>query len=136
MPTPRDHLVVGVVDGKIHAIGGRLRHSCGANLDAHEIYDPWEDTWSRAATLPTTRSGIAAVAVGGRVYVSGGEAPAGTFDENEAYDPATDSWERLAPMPTARHGLGAALVGDTIYVIGGGTPPGSSDGTANEAFKP
>lgn len=87
-------------------------------------------------TLPTTRSGVAAATIGGRIYVFGGEDPDGTFSENEAYDPATDSWVGVAPMPTARHGLGAAVGGQTIYVVAGGTSPGSSDSAANEAYRP
>ena len=120
---------------KIYAIGGRLRHNFGSNLNFNEEYDTTSDTWSMKAPLPTTRSGISAAVLNGRVYVFGGEGRGGTFDETEAYDPATDSWEQVAPMPTARHGLGAAIVDGTIYVVAGGVSPGSSDSPANEAFK-
>ena len=108
----------------LYAIGGRLNHNFGLNLDFNEEYDPTTDTWSMKAPLPTTRSGIAAAVLDGHIYVFGGEGQRGTFDETESYNPATDSWEQLAPMPTARHGLGAATIGRTIYVVAGGISPG------------
>ena len=36
--------------------------------------------------MPTARSGIAAALLGGRMFVFGGEAPAGTFNQAQAYD--------------------------------------------------
>jgi N-acetylneuraminic acid mutarotase len=138
IPTPRDHLAAAVVDSKLYAVGGRLAFDYSRNLDVNEEYNlaGAPGSWTTRARMPTARSGIAAAAVGGRIYVFGGEAPEGTFDENEAYDPETDTWETMAPMPTARHGLGAAVVGDTIYVIGGGPEPGLSVTGANEAYTP
>jgi N-acetylneuraminic acid mutarotase len=136
LPTPRDHLAAGAVDGRIYAVGGRQAIDFGRNVDANEEFDPTANAWTKRAALPTARSGIAAAVVDRRIFVFGGEGSDGTFDENEAYDPATDSWETMAPMPTARHGLGAAVVGDTIYVIGGGESPGLSVSGTNEAFTP
>ncbi len=136
LPTPRDHLAAGAVDGKIYAIGGRLAIDFGRNVDANEEYDSGADRWTERAALPTARSGIAAAVLDRRIYVFGGEGSGGTFDENKAYTPQTDSWETMPPMPTARHGLGAAVIGDTIYVIGGGPTPGLSVSGANEAFTP
>ena len=86
--------------------------------------------------MPTARSGIAAAALGGRIFVFGGESVRGTFDQTESYDPATDRWETLTPMPTPRHGLGAAVLGESIYVISGGPEPGGSFSSANEVFTP
>lgn len=86
--------------------------------------------------MPTARGGIAVVALGGRLFVFGGEESAGTFAQTEVYDPVTDRWTAMAPMPTARHGLGAAAVGGKIYVIGGGVRPGASTSGFNEVFDP
>lgn len=101
-----------------------------------EVYDPATDRWSRAADLPTARSGITASEVGGRGYVFGGEGKEGTFHENETYDPARDAWQAMAPMPTGRHGLGSAVVLGHIYVISGGPTPGGSFSNLNEVFIP
>jgi hypothetical protein len=106
------------------------------NLPDNEVYDPIGNRWTRRRPMPTARSGVAGVALAGRVFVFGGEEPRGTFNAAEAYEAGADRWIGLAPMPTARHGLGAAVFGEAIYVIGGGPRPGGSYSSANEAFIP
>lgn len=86
--------------------------------------------------MPTARGGIAAVALGGRLFVFGGEESVRTLAQTEAYDPVTDQWTAMVSMPTARHGLCAAAVGGKIYVIGGGVKPGASKSGLNEVFDP
>jgi N-acetylneuraminic acid mutarotase len=86
--------------------------------------------------MPTARSGIAAVVLADRMFVFGGEAPAGTFNQVEAYDAKSNGWGSHPRMPTARHGLGAATVAGRIYVISGGPTPGDSVSAANEIFVP
>jgi N-acetylneuraminic acid mutarotase len=108
----------------------------GRNLAATEVYDPAADRWGARRPMPTARGGIAAVALGGRLFVFGGEESAGTFAQTEAFDPATDRWTAMAAMPTPRHGLGAAVVAGKIYVIGGGVRPGASRSNLNEVFDP
>ena len=58
--------------------------------------------------MPTARSGIAAAALDGRIFVFGGESPSGTFGETESHEPVKNEWRTWTPMPTARHGLDAA----------------------------
>ncbi len=135
VPKARDHLAVAVLNGKIHAIGGRLGSDYSRNLALHDIYDPKPDQWLSAVPLPKPRSGIAAAVLKGRIYVFGGEAPEGTFHDNDAYNPSTGQWKAALPMPTARHGLGAATVGGKIYVITGGPKPGGSRSKVNEVFQ-
>lgn len=88
IPTPRDHLTVSVLGGKLYALGGRIDVDFGNNLDLNEAYDPATGQWQTLAPLPTKRSGITSQAVNGKIFVFGGEATEGTFDKNEAYDPA------------------------------------------------
>jgi N-acetylneuraminic acid mutarotase len=133
MPTPRDHLAIAVVGGKIYVIGGRLG-SFARNLGDTEEYDPKTDRWVKKAPIPTPRSGIAAAVADGKIHVFGGEALEGTFDANERYDPGTDSWKAAPPLPTARHGLGAIALGNRIYVLAGGPTPGGSQSALNEVF--
>src|SRR5258708_4030090 len=72
--------------------------------------------WARLADMTSPHEYHAAVAVGGKIYVLGGEAIA-KFEE---YDPATNQWKVLPQMPTSgRSFLGAAAVDDKIYAIGG-----------------
>ena len=133
----RDHMGVVVVDGRIHAIAGRM-DSYDFNTGLHAVYDPKADGWSFRAPLPTPRSGPSAALYRGRILVIGGEATGRVFGTNEAYDPATDSWEALAPMALPRHGLHgatAALLGDRVHIPGGGPLPGGSiQGAYHDAF--
>ena len=133
----RDHMGVTVVEGKIHAIGGRM-DSYDFNTTLHAVYDPQTDGWSFRAPLPTCRSGPSCVYHKGRILVMGGEATGRVFGTNEAYDPATDTWQALAPMALPRHGLhGAtlAVIGDKVHIPGGGPVPGGSiQGAYHDAF--
>jgi N-acetylneuraminic acid mutarotase len=125
-----------VIDGRLYAIGGRVDGSYANNLAVNEEYDPGPSGWRKRAPLPTARSGIAAVAFNNKMFVFGGEAPAGTFNQVEAYDPSADTWSTWTPMPTSRHGLGAAVMGERIFVISGGPRPGGSYSRANEVLTP
>jgi N-acetylneuraminic acid mutarotase len=133
----RDHMGVAVVDGKIHAIAGRM-DSYDFNTGLNAVYDPKTDAWTFRAPLPTPRSGVSAVYIDGKIVVFGGEATGRVFGTNEAYDPKTDTWEALAPMPIPRHGLHgatAAVIGNMVHVPGGGPLPGGSvQGAYHDAF--
>jgi N-acetylneuraminic acid mutarotase len=117
-------------------VGGRIDGNYSRNLASNEVYDPATDRWEQRAPMPTARSGIAAAVLGGRMFVFGGEASAGTFNQVEAYDAGSNDWSSHARMPTARHGLGAGAVAGRIYVISGGPTPGASASAANEIFVP
>src|SRR5262249_37736163 len=106
------------------------------NLASHEAYDPASNRWEHRAPMPTARSGIAAAVLEGRMFVLGGEAPAGTFNQVQAYDDRSNGWSNHARMPTGRHGLGAAAVAGRVYVVSGGPTPGGSGSGANESFVP
>jgi hypothetical protein len=125
LPTQREHLAVTVLDGMLHAIGGRWGER--GNLAALEIYDPATGTWTRGPDLPTARSGLTAGVLDRQVHLTGGESlsQGRTFGEHEAYDPTTATWAALASLPTPRHGLASAVVGGRWYVIGGGTRAGA-----------
>lgn len=133
----RDHMGVAVVDGKIHAIGGRM-DSYDFNTTLNAVYDPQEDRWSFRAPMPTARSGPSCVYHKGLILVMGGEATGKVFGTHEAYDPKTDSWQAMARMALPRHGLhGAtlAVIGDMVHIPGGGPVPGGSiQGAYHDAF--
>jgi N-acetylneuraminic acid mutarotase len=101
-----------------------------------EIYDPATDGWRTGPPLPVGRGGIAAVALGDRVLVFGGEAPLRIFNATEMYEPAGDRWIAKTPMPTPRHGIGAAVVQGRVYVPGGARQPGFAATDVNEAYTP
>ena len=82
----RDHMGVAVVDGKIHAIAGRM-DSYDFNTGLNAVYDPKTDGWTFRAPLPTPRTGPSCVYINGKIVVFGGEATGKVFGTNEAYDP-------------------------------------------------
>ena len=130
MKAGRASVGVAVLEGKLHAIGGRSPDN-NVTVATHEVYDPATNTWKDLAPLPTARSGLMAAYYKNLFMVLGGEVPQEqrTNAENEAYDPKTNAWHKLAPMPAGRHAAGAAVVGDAVYVVAGSLRPGSGQVT-------
>lgn len=136
MPTARSGLASATVNGIVYAIGGAdpAVSSTNPHLSTVEAYDPATNRWSAKAALPTARSGLAATAVNGIIYVIGGDnaiAPSPSANvfkpltTVEAYDPAGNTWTTKAPMATARERFALAAVDGVIYVFGGMVPDGT-----------
>ena len=134
-PTPREHLGVAALNGKLYVAGGR-EAGYDTNLRLFEVYDPATRRWRRLAPLPTARGGTGLAAVAGRLVSAGGEAPAGSIASVYRYTPSTNRWTRLPDLPTPRHGLGVVGFAGRVYVIGGGPTPGLSASGANESLAP
>jgi len=106
IPTARNHVGAGAIDGKVYAIGGAANQDADETaLSVVEVYDPVTDKWSTAASLPTPRalimSGVDVFA--NRVIVGGGETAYNVpTDQITAYDPATNAWTQLAKLPQKR----------------------------------
>jgi N-acetylneuraminic acid mutarotase len=137
MPTGRNHMAVGVVNGKIYVIGGRVGSVfvVASATDIVEEYDPATDHWGYAmARMPTARSGLTFATYAGKIYVAGGEylnnLIVGAFRDLEAYDPATDSWSVLPPMELPRNAPAAAVIGNRLYIVSGQMQSGSIGGDA------
>ena len=60
------------------------------------------------------RSECSLVAVGGKLYLVGGDGPA---EPVEVYDPLTYTWTKKAVAPAVMHHLQAVALGDKIYVL-------------------
>lgn len=90
---------------------------------------------------PTPRTGHAAAALGGKLYVVGGGASASSsaLDNGGIYDPVTDSWDTTLPsMKKARCNHAAVSSGSKIYTFGGITTCNdtTTTGPALEEFDP
>lgn len=139
LPEPRTHLAGGFANGKFYAIGGRTGRIETVQNDVFE-FDPATELWTRKASMPTARAGVATAVFEDRILVFGGEGPSGrpeqTYEQVEEYDPATDSWRALAPMPHPRHGFYAASSGDgRIYLPAGGPRAGGSFSNTHSLFR-
>jgi N-acetylneuraminic acid mutarotase len=129
MPTARGALAVGVIDGKIYAVGGKREpkedggKKAGREeiLNTLEVYDPVADTWQTLPPMPTPRDHVTAAVLDGRLYVIGGRrgSVGSSMTVNEMYDPKTQRWTTKAPMPSKRSGIAAAVLGRRIYIFGG-----------------
>ncbi len=110
--------------GLVYAIGGV--NDSGSALNSVEKYNPNTNTWSSAASLPDSRSDIAAAADdAGHIFVFGGRrAGFGSNDVSNQvfrYNISTNDWQTMAPMPASLRDM-IAVTGPNdgkIYVIGG-----------------
>ena len=70
--------------------------------------------------MPQSLYGHAAAAMGGKIYVTGGDDSQGsTVNSVCLYEPQTDAWTQLASMGTARVCHASVAVGGKLYVFGG-----------------
>ena len=116
MSIPRKQFGVGVVAGKIYAIGGYVHprdQKPGApwRIDLVEAYDPATDTWVKRANMPTKRDGFGVGVVNNHIYAIGGRGwpqvgPGGPFLKIiEEYDPKINRWQtkRMRCQPSGFH---------------------------------
>lgn len=144
VPSPRNSAAGAVLEGRLHIVGGRTMD--GGNMPDHDVYLPDEDRWEALAPLPQPAAGphgaggLAMAALGGRLYVFGGEwfnDGGGVYHQVWAWSPGTDAWEEMAPMPLPRHGLGAVTLVDRIATIGGAAQSGArATSDAVQVFEP
>ena len=131
MATAREGNAVAAIGGLVFAMGGYTGpFPHGFYLDSAEVYDAAADAWSPIAAMGTARYASAAAAVGGRVYVTGGQTSgvsaltsAAVYDPGAAVpeSPSPNAWSPIADLGTARSRHTAVTVGDSIYVMGGVT---------------
>ncbi len=133
MPTPRAGLSVCVVNGKIYLIGGMVYSGTSpyyVESSVNEVYDPSNNTWSAATSIPSAVYGYASAVLNGKIYVIGGSKSPGTagtgnfVNSNQVYDPQTNSWGLAANFPSfATYGAATTTDGylapSLLYFIGG-----------------
>jgi N-acetylneuraminic acid mutarotase len=128
MPTARQEILPGELDGKVYVIGGWLD---GYNItDLVEMYDPATNTWTALPPLPRPRHHCALAAIDGILYVVGGYINTAwpswiAVDTTLAYDPVADEWTPRAPMIVGRGEHCAVAYQGKIYVTGGNQSYGS-----------
>jgi N-acetylneuraminic acid mutarotase len=140
MPTPRNHAAIGVVNGKIYVLGGRMGavFVVASNSDVVEEYDPATDQWGLAkAKMPRPRSGVGFGTYKGKIYVAGGEwldnEIVGAFRDVDVFDPVANKWTSLPPLSVTRHGLVAGVIGNRFYAVSGHLQSGAVFGDAMDS---
>ena len=117
LPTPRQGLAVIAYEGHVYAIGGE---SADGVTGAVERYDPETDGWTSLTGKPTAVADVAAVLMGGEIYVPGGRTLSGGLTAVvEAYNPETETWEARAPLPVALSAYALAALEGKLYLFGG-----------------
>ncbi len=124
MPQGRAAGGAAIVDGKLYVVGGVAPTGLA---ETAFVLDLQSGVWS-SIPGPTPREHLAAIAVGGRVYMVGGrlggvDSNVGTF---EAYTPATARWETLPSIPEPRGGAGLAFADGLLVSVGGEGPNAST----------
>jgi DNA-binding CsgD family transcriptional regulator len=131
-PTPVYEVGAVVIGGRIYVPGGRL--ASDKPTDVLEIYDPYQDTWSKGAPLPATLSAYAIAALEGKMYVIGGWDGQRYVASVYQYDPGGNEWKARTPMLTARGYAAAVTSGGKILVLGGFD--GKSHLDASQVYQP
>ena len=141
LPTAVQGYASAVLNGKIYVMGGSRQPTPENALivNANQVYDAQNDTWSMAATMPLVVSYGAAGATEdfmapARIYYIGGYASSQFTSKTEVYIPQSNSWGYLAAMSTPRAYLSVAVVSDILYAIGGFN--GEEWLNTNEMYKP
>jgi len=133
MPTGREVVAVGVVNGVLYAIGG----NGNPQLQTVEAYDPGTNTWTTKAPMPTPRMGLGVGLVNGVLYAVGGRGSSlESLQTVEAYDPLTNTWATKAPMPTPRQYLSVGVVNGVLYAVGGAVDVNGGALQTVEAYDP
>lgn len=129
LPTARIDLAGAVVDGKWYVFGGLLPvgqdFSAGVTDATNEgdVFTPG-GKWGVLPPMPTARSGAAAVAVNGKIWVIGGATRFGTpTGAVEVYNPAAGSWSVRPPLQVPRAFPAVAYLDGKIVVAGGSLGP-------------
>ena len=129
MSIPRTQFGIGVVAGKIYAIGGYIhprdrKPEDPWRIDLVEVYDPATDTWTKRAKMPTRRSSVKAAVIQNTLYAIGGSGwpqvgAGGPFlGTIEVYEPRINRWTKRTEMPNPRTVFFTVVIANKIYLIG------------------
>jgi N-acetylneuraminic acid mutarotase len=122
LPSPlQSELAATVLDGKLYALGGF------GDPTGFKRYDPATNTWATLPPMPAGRDHLAAFAIDGGVYYSGGAASSDTGQNIAAYryDVASNRWDARSEINLSNFGSHAATLNGRAYI-------GSSDGGLRE----
>mmetsp|Transcript_54218 Transcript_54218/g.100196 ORF Transcript_54218/g.100196 Transcript_54218/m.100196 type:complete len:433 (-) Transcript_54218:23-1321(-) len=88
-------------------------------LPTVERLDLRTGAWESVPPMPSARRWCGVAAIGGALYVVGGEANGKTLADSERFCPVTELWDELPPMPTARSHCAVTAHRRRLQVFGG-----------------
>jgi outer membrane protein assembly factor BamB len=120
MPVPRSDAVAATVGSTTYVVGGYD----GARPDAAVLATTDGRTFTKVATLPVPVRYPAVAALGGKLFVFGGQAITGphagaSVDAIQAVDPARHTAAIIGHLPEPLAGAAAVTVGGELFVAGG-----------------
>jgi len=157
-PVPVHHGAAASIGNKFYVFGGfRLPDNGKVGWYPENkawVFDTDKGAWSALPPMPTARGALAAVAVGTKIYVSGGaKIPAGMelpdgltpggpvelLGTLEMFDTQTNKWTQLKPMSLPRNHHSVVYADGKIYAVGGRVGSCYSNGwssnvSMNEAY--
>jgi N-acetylneuraminic acid mutarotase len=117
----RSYTASAEIAGKVYVAAGMVGNT-GRPLTLFERFDPARDSWASLPSLPVAFSAAAGTALGGRMYVVGGNSDTANGRQVFSYDVRSRSWRREAPLPAPRTNLAVVALGGRVYAIGGLDP--------------
>lgn len=128
-PRPALGLWVGAIALLVVAIGlgaWWLTSVRSPALQPTPLDTPETSNWESLTPLSSPRSGLALVAVEGRIYAIGGESDEGITGAVESYDFSANRWSTASPKPLPVKDAGAVVIAGKVYVPGGTTASGET----------
>ena len=123
MPAPRSGHRMVAAHGQLYVVGGVGGPESGPGAAGRVlIYDPVSGAWFEGAALPLNRDHLAALLVGGEIWVIGGRAGGVNHARVDIYDPGSDTWHEGPSLPEATSGAAEAIIDGVLYISGGEDP--------------
>ena len=118
LPAPLNHPMAVEYNGELVVLGGWEPE--GPNLTAHpsdRVFALRDGEWVDLPSMPQPRAAGAAVTIGDKIYVFGGQADNQLVAATDVFDGT--SWTTVADLPNPREHLAATTDGTYAYAIGG-----------------
>jgi non-specific serine/threonine protein kinase len=135
LPLPLHHTMAVTYKDEVVVLGGWTPANgnlSGASSD--KVFALRSGAWVPLPPLPTPRIAAAAVTVGDKIVVVGGQTDGKLNPTTEVFDGT--GWSAADPIPTPREHLAATTDGTYVYVVGGRDLSAGKNTFAFERFDP
>ncbi|HET6453524.1 MAG TPA: kelch repeat-containing protein [Armatimonadota bacterium] len=122
MPSARDHLGCGMVEGMFVVAGGAYWENDTKHYSAETIaYSPSTKKWVRLPYLPIPGAYGASAVIDGQLVIAGGANEKGALNDcfRLVKERGKFVWKRLPDLPRPLFGAQGAAIGSKFYVVGG-----------------